>query len=73
MPIKTSDDIVDLGSAYSFPASDPPSYMASLAVPGVPAGSPRESETKENNLPPAESLQTEFYAALKERMITKAE
>jgi hypothetical protein len=36
MPTKKTDVIVDLGSAYSFPASDPPSYMASTAVPGKP-------------------------------------
>jgi hypothetical protein len=36
MPIKKTDDVVDLGLAYTFPASDPPSYMASIAVAGIP-------------------------------------
>jgi hypothetical protein len=37
MPVNNAVDIVDLGSAYSFPASDPPSYMASIAIPGMPS------------------------------------
>jgi hypothetical protein len=36
MITKRTDDIVDLGSAYSFPASDPPSFMGSTAIPGQP-------------------------------------
>jgi hypothetical protein len=43
MPIKTNDDIVDEGSAFSFPASDPPSYMASIVIAGAPAN--QEGET----------------------------
>jgi hypothetical protein len=35
MATKQQDDLVDAGSEYSFPASDPPSYMG-----GVIAGSP---------------------------------
>jgi hypothetical protein len=33
---KEEDDLVDAGSEYSFPASDPPSYMGSSAVAGPP-------------------------------------
>ncbi|MFC4174986.1 hypothetical protein ACFOYU_23495 [Microvirga sp. GCM10011540] len=33
---KEEDDLVDAGSEYSFPASDPPSYMAGAAVAGAP-------------------------------------
>lgn len=31
-----ADDLVDAGSEYSFPASDPPSYMGGAAVAGPP-------------------------------------
>ena len=33
---KREDDLVDAGSEYSFPASDPPSYMGSIALAGSP-------------------------------------
>lgn len=33
---KETDDLVDAGSEYSFPASDPPSYMGGSAVAGPP-------------------------------------
>ena len=41
MAKKQTDDLVDAGSAYSFPASDPPSYMGGAAVAGAP---PRDGE-----------------------------
>jgi hypothetical protein len=33
---KEEDDLVDVGSEASFPASDPPSYMGGSAVAGPP-------------------------------------
>jgi hypothetical protein len=36
MAKKQTDDLVDAGSEYSFPASDPPSYMGGAAVAGPP-------------------------------------
>jgi hypothetical protein len=36
MADKKTDDLVDAGSEYSFPASDPPSYMGGIAVAGSP-------------------------------------
>jgi hypothetical protein len=36
MADKKTDDLVDAGSEYSFPASDPPSYMGGIAVAGAP-------------------------------------
>jgi hypothetical protein len=36
MAKKQMDDLVDAGSEYSFPASDPPSYMGGAAVAGPP-------------------------------------
>jgi hypothetical protein len=33
---KAEDDLVDAGSKYSFPASDPPSYMGGALVVGPP-------------------------------------
>ncbi|EIM27146.1 hypothetical protein [Microvirga lotononidis] len=33
---KEEDELVDAGSEYSFPASDPPSYMGGSAVAGPP-------------------------------------
>ena len=39
---RAANEYLDEASAYSFPASDPPSYMGSVAVPGAP---PRPDET----------------------------
>ena len=36
MPDRKRQDLVDAGSEYSFPASDPPSYMAGTAIAGAP-------------------------------------
>ena len=46
---KHEDDLVDAGSEYSFPASDPPSYMAGTAIAGAPPrqGPPREPASHE--------------------------
>ena len=46
---KRADDLVDAGSEFSFPASDPPSYMAGTAVAGAPPrqGPPREPASRE--------------------------
>jgi hypothetical protein len=33
---KRLNDLVDAGSEYSFPASDPPSYMGGIAIAGRP-------------------------------------
>jgi len=41
---KDEDDLVDAGSEYSFPASDPPSYMGGSAVAGPP---PQKEPTRE--------------------------
>jgi hypothetical protein len=41
---KDEDDLVDAGSEYSFPASDPPSYMGGSAVAGPP---PHEEGARE--------------------------
>jgi hypothetical protein len=43
------DALVDVGSEYSFPASDPPSYMGGTAVAGPPPheGPPREPVSHE--------------------------
>jgi hypothetical protein len=53
-PSKAEDDLVDAGSEYSFPASDPPSYMGGALVVGPPphAGEPpREPACHELNNP----------------------
>ena len=34
---EASNNLVDAGSEYSFPASDPPSYMAGAAIAGCPS------------------------------------
>jgi hypothetical protein len=44
---KDEDDLVDVGSEDSFPASDPPSYMAGTAVAGAPP---------QGDLPPREPV-----------------
>jgi hypothetical protein len=36
MADKKQDDLVDAGSEYSFPASDPPSFMGGMATAGRP-------------------------------------
>jgi hypothetical protein len=41
---KEEDDLVDAGSEYSFPASDPPSYMGGSAVAGPP---PQKEQARE--------------------------
>lgn len=51
---KTENDLVDAGSEYSFPASDPPSYMGGTLITGAP---PR------NGLPPREPVNEELVAA----------
>jgi hypothetical protein len=38
---KEEDDLVDAGSEYSFPASDPPSYMGGALIAGPPPTTPR--------------------------------
>jgi hypothetical protein len=45
---KAEDDLVDAGLEYSFPASDPPSYMGGSAVAGPPPQKepPREPVSK---------------------------
>ncbi|WP_201831117.1 hypothetical protein [Microvirga zambiensis] len=45
---KAEDELVDAGSEYSFPASDPPSYMGGSAVAGPPPQKepPREPVSK---------------------------
>lgn len=51
---KSEDDLVDAGSEFSFPASDPPSYMGGTLVTGAPArdGSPpREPVSHELTAP----------------------
>lgn len=43
------DDLVDVGSEYSFPASDPPSYMGGIAITGAPphhGEAPREGVSR---------------------------
>jgi len=41
---KKENDLVDAGSEYSFPASDPPSYMGGTSVAGPP---PHEEPARE--------------------------
>lgn len=41
---KEEENLVDAGSEYSFPASDPPSYMGGSAVAGPP---PHEQPARE--------------------------
>lgn len=47
---KAQDDLVDAGSEFSFPASDPPSYMGGAAITGAPphhGEPPREGVSQE--------------------------
>jgi hypothetical protein len=47
---KEEDDLVGAGSEYSFPASDPPSYMGGALIAGSPSHDalpPRESASHE--------------------------
>jgi hypothetical protein len=51
---KAEDDLVDAGSEYSFPASDPPSYMGGALVAGAPPHDglpPREAASSELSSP----------------------
>ncbi len=51
---KTEDDLVDAGSEYSFPASDPPSYMGGTLITGAPPHDglpPREPANQELSAP----------------------
>ena len=50
---KAEDDLVDAGSEYSFPASDPPSYMGGTLVTGAPP---------HDGLPPREPVNNELSA-----------
>ena len=49
---KEEDDLVDVGSEYSFPASDPPSYMGGALVVGAPS--------QHDGLPPREAANHEL-------------
>ncbi|MEZ0171922.1 hypothetical protein [Microvirga sp. TS319] len=55
---KAEDDLVDAGSEYSFPASDPPSYMGGTLVTGAPArdGSPPREPVNHELIAPDEAL-----------------
>lgn len=50
-PAQREKDVVTEGSEDSFPASDPPSYMAGSAVSGSPP-SRKSDEPDEDDLPP---------------------
>jgi hypothetical protein len=54
---KSEDDLVDAGSEYSFPASDPPSYMGGTLVTGAPArdGSPPREPVNHELIAPDET------------------
>jgi hypothetical protein len=54
---KSEDDLVDAGSEYSFPASDPPSYMGGTLVMGAPArdGSPPREPVNHELIAPTET------------------
>jgi len=54
---KAEDDLVDVGSEYSFPASDPPSYMGGTLVTGAPAhdGSPPREPVSHELIAPEEA------------------
>lgn len=49
-PKKEEDDLVDAGSEYPFPATDPPSYMGGALIAGSPSHEglpPREPASHE--------------------------
>lgn len=50
---KAEDALIDAGSEYSFPASDPPSYMGGTLVTGAPA---------RGGMPPREPVNHELSA-----------
>lgn len=58
---KAEDDLVDAGSEYSFPASDPPSYMGGTLVTGAPAhdGSPPREPVSHELIAPDEAKPAE--------------
>jgi hypothetical protein len=58
---KQEDDLVDAGSEYSFPASDPPSYMGGALVVGPPShdGQPPREPASHELIEPAEAKPAE--------------
>lgn len=45
--VSKREELLDAGSEMSFPASDPPSYMAGASVAGAPGGAPGEKPSTE--------------------------
>ena len=64
MAKKQTDDLVDAGSEYSFPASDPPSYMGGAAVAGSPPedGEPPHERVVQELTDPDEAKPAEHAA-----------
>jgi len=58
---KSEDDLVDAGSEYSFPASDPPSYMGGALVAGAPPhdGTPPREPANHELIAPEEAKPAE--------------